>query len=360
MNERSFVERREPEWRRLNELCNKAAFRSGDLTPAEFREFLAAYRRTARDLSLARTQSDNVGLIDFLNDLVGRCYGVLYRAPAKPFLQAVLDAIELAAQTVRRRFAFVGATAAIFFVSIFLGYLGTGASRDLREFFVPEGMEQAFESWKSGRFDERESGDKAAMTGFYAFNNPKAAVVTGAVGAGTFGLLSVFLVYNNGAMMGALAHETAGVGKLDFLLSSIAPHGIPEISGLLISGATGLLLGWTLLFPRRRSRAQALRDVGKDVMVLLTTSVAMMFIAAPIEGFFSFDPRVPGGLKVAVALLEVIAWAGFWTYVGRSKPATLSGDGDSSDASERGRLRRVDGRRRAAGSVATDAMAHRT
>ncbi|CAN5666986.1 stage II sporulation protein M [soil metagenome] len=326
MNEKTFVERREPEWRRLNELCTKASFRSGDLTPAEFREFLAAYRRTARDLSLARTQSDNIGLIDFLNDLVGRSYGILYRAPARPFTQAILGAVELAAQTFRLRFAFVGAAFLIFVASILFGYAASGSSPDLREFFVPEGMKSSFEAWKAGpqKFEERDSDTGSMMTGFYASNNPKAALVTGAVGAGTFGLLSVFLIYNNGAMTGALAHETASVGNLDFLVSSIIPHGVPEISGLLISGASGLLLGWSLLFPGRRSRAQALREVGKDAMVLLTTSIVMMFIAAPIEGFFSFDNRVSGGTKVAVAILEVIAWASFWTFFGRKGSQTIS------------------------------------
>ncbi len=42
-----------------------------------------------------------------------------------------------------------------------------------------------------------------------------------------------------------------------------------------------------------------------------------MFIAAPIEGFFSFNPTVPGWLKVIVASISALAWALFWIGYGR-------------------------------------------
>jgi uncharacterized membrane protein SpoIIM required for sporulation len=130
-------------------------------------------------------------------------------------------------------------------------------------------------------------------------------------------VMSVILVVNNGMLMGALAQETYKLGHLDFLLSSISPHGVPELSGLIISGACGLLLGYALLFPGRRTRADSLRAVGRDAITLLATSVGMMCIAAPIEGFFSFNPFVSGGLKLAVASVEIVGWSLFWSRYGK-------------------------------------------
>jgi len=72
-----------------------------------------------------------------------------------------------------------------------------------------------------------------------------------------------------------------------------------------------------LLFPGRRTRGDSLRAVGRDAITLLGTSVGLMCIAAPIEGFFSFNPGVPGGLKVAVAIVEVIGWGLFWSRYGK-------------------------------------------
>ncbi|RYG49733.1 stage II sporulation protein M [bacterium] len=323
MNEKSFVERRETEWRRLGELCDKAVFRAGALTPAQFREFLTLYRRTARDLSLARTQSDNVGLIDFLNDLVGRAYAILYRAPARSFLQSLQEAVEMVASTFRRRFAFVAASFGILVFGVLFSYITMSTAPATREFFVPPGLESSFEMWKSGEFpkEERSGGEGALATGGYVFNNPKVAMVTGALGAGTFGLFTLYNMWATGTMMGSLFYETNQVGHLSFVTTAIAPHGVPEISGMIVSGAAGLLLGWALLFPGRQSRASSLRAAGKDAMVLLAGSIVLMFIAAPIEGFFSFDPGVPRSAKVAVALVETVAWIAFWVYVGREKLA---------------------------------------
>ena len=150
-------------------------------------------------------------------------------------------------------------------------------------------------------------------------NNPRAAILTGAIGAGTFGVGSVFMVILNGGLIGALSHEVLPVGKLGFLLSSIFPHGVPELSGLIISGSSGLLLGYALINPGRRRRGDALKEVGPDAVTLLATSVALMFVAAPIEGFFSFNPLVPQWVKVVVGSVSLVAWLTFWSQFGRSE-----------------------------------------
>jgi len=114
-----------------------------------------------------------------------------------------------------------------------------------------------------------------------------------------------------------LAHEMAPVGKLGFLISSIAPHGVPELSGIIVAGSAGLLLGYSLINPGRRRRSDSLKAVGKDAIVLLATSVMLMFIAAPIEAFFSFQPMVPQWVKAVVAIISVCAWAMLWIFYGR-------------------------------------------
>ncbi len=322
MNEQVFYERRKDDWQRLTVLTDKAEFNPAQLKPDDLREFVRLYRRVSTDLSVVRTKSTNLALIEFLNSLLGRSYGVLYRAPRKSIFSSIADAIALAAQTVRRRKMFVLVSAALFFGAWF-GTLGVLSVRpDLKTFLIPEQMQSSFDQWRSGKFPERESSQSLAATGFYMSNNPKAAIFTGAVGAGTFGLASLFMVLTNGALIGALSHEVLPVGKLGFLLSSIFPHGVPELSGLIISGSSGLLLGYALINPGRKRRGEALREVGRDAVTLLAISVTLMFIAAPIEGFFSFNPTVPGWVKVIVGTVSLTAWLLFWTqYAPEPKPA---------------------------------------
>ena len=205
----------------------------------------------------------------------------------------------------------------IFFGSaFFIGGL-MSVRPDLKDQIIPPGMDALFDNWRKGQFEEHGVDQSGMMAGFYASNNPRTSIITGAIGAGSFGLFSIYLLFQNGEILGALGHEMQVVGKLPFLISSIAPHGVPELSGIIVSGSCGLLLGYAIINPGRRKRADALRAVGRDAIVLLSTSVILMFIAAPIEGFFSFQPSIPQWFKASVALLEVIGWAMFWTFFGR-------------------------------------------
>lgn len=325
MNEQAFVERRESDWRRLQTLCDKGDATVRSLSGDELREMVRLYRRVTTDLAVVRTRSTNQAMVDFLNDLVARAYAVLYRAPRAPFWKTITETLALAAQTVRRRKWFVLISIAFFFLTTIFSFSILKVVPETREVVISPQEQELFEHWKTGKFEERTGSESVMMSGFYASNNPRVAIIAGAVGAGSFGFLSLWFNYRTGMQMGALAHEVNTVGNLDFLLSSIIPHGVPEISGLWISCSAGLLLGWALVNPGRRSRGEALKAVGKDAIVLLGTSVVLMFIAAPIEGFFSFNPRVPGGLKLVVASVEAVAWLAFWGYYGRdTEPAVTS------------------------------------
>ncbi len=319
MNEEAFVRGREAEWQRLEAFTEQAQSSPALLSREEFRQFIRLYRSVSSDLAVVRTRSANLALIDYLNGLVSRAYGVLYQQPRPSIWESLRHGVELAAQTARRRAWFVLASVLIFLGSAFFAAILINTVPDTRDVLIPQGFREVFESWKSGSFEMRTGGENLGMTGFYASNNPMAAIGTASIAASTFGLGTAALLFNNGALIGVLGSEMAGVGKLDHLLSSIAPHGVPEISGLIISGAAGLLMGWSLINPGRRSRGESLREAGKDAVVLLATSVILMFIAAPIEGFFSFNPMVPQGLKIGVATIEAICWGMFWYGFGRER-----------------------------------------
>ncbi len=326
MNEVAFVQKREADWQRLTHLCDRADISPAKLKGEEFHDFIKLYRRVSADLATARTRSNNIQLIQFLNDTVARAYGILYRSPRHPLWRSLVEGMNLAAQTVRRCRWFALTSALTFVLSGFLAFHMLDLFPQSRTVFVPEGWEQVFEKWKSGEFDEASPDQSIMMTGFYMTNNPLQAVLGGGVAASTFGLGTVGILYRNGTLFGALAHEMAPAGKMPHLFISVSPHGVTEISGLVLSGAAGLVMGYALINPGRRRRAAALKSAGKDAIVLLTTSILMMFMAAPIEGFFSFNPRIPDALKVAFALSSAAAWALFWTQMGKSSEPASSGE----------------------------------
>jgi uncharacterized membrane protein SpoIIM required for sporulation len=234
-------------------------------------------------------------------------------------LESLREAVALSAQVVRKQAWAVFLAAALFFG----GAMATGAIMsgrpDLRSFFVPSEMEPLFESWKSGKFDKRQGGESIAMTAFYASNNPRVGIIAHSLGVATFGVMTAYITWTNGVLLGSLGHEMASVGKLGFLLTSILPHGVSEIGGLFVSGAGGFVLGWALLRPGRLTRGEAVRRAGRDALVLLLTGLVMILMAAPIEGFFSFNPAVPQAAKLAFGLATLAAWAVFFAGYARTE-----------------------------------------
>jgi uncharacterized membrane protein SpoIIM required for sporulation len=300
-------------------LCDLADGSPTKLRPAELKEMIRLYRRISTDLAVVRTVSTNPSLTNYLNDLTARAYASVYQEPRRPILEVLWESIKLAAGTVRRRKAFVFTSITIFLFCVVSMYVLTLSSPAVLAAFKKGEMSGVFDQWKSGIFPEASSSKGAMATAFYASHNPTVSIITGSLGAATFGILSVLFIAQNGAMLGVLGANLAPVHRVDFLLSSIAPHGVPEISGMIMAGAAGLLLGYSLIVPGRKTRSDSLRSVGRDAIVLLVISIALTLIAAPIEGFFSFNPHVPGYVKTTVAVLSLAAWILFWTQCGRNE-----------------------------------------
>lgn len=313
MNEEALVAKHIAEWRRLEQLCMRASVRVGFLSNEETMEFVRLYKRASSDLALVRTRSTNQPLISYLNNLVGRAHASLYQSPPKRFRDGLKHSIASSAITFRRNKPFFWVAFCLFFGAMILSWGLVNSDRSYLSFFTG-GMNDVFESWKTGKFEERSVGENIAMSFLYAGNNPFVSIITAAKGAASFGLLSVQALFQNGALLGALASEMQSVGKLFFLFSSISPHGVPELTGIIFAGAAGLKFGWALIVPGVYSRFDSLKRSAKDGVTLIVTGVLLCFVAAPIEGFFSFNPKIPQPVKMAFAIISLVGWILFWSF----------------------------------------------
>jgi len=79
-----FVSSRKHAWQRLEDLLKLLDRASlGRLRKDEVRELGRIYRRTASDLAIARAESRDPRLVNYLNSLVIRAHGRIYRADAQ-------------------------------------------------------------------------------------------------------------------------------------------------------------------------------------------------------------------------------------------------------------------------------------
>jgi uncharacterized membrane protein SpoIIM required for sporulation len=323
-DEEAFLNRRWSAWQRLETLVLKAEGHQGRMPGHEFLELVKLYRQTSADLAMMTTRSSNRSVVDYLDILVARAYGVVYRAPRFDLKTLIRDAAFSAADTVRRRQVFVWFAIFVTLVGAVWAPFALTIRPDLRSRIISPEMEPNFSYWKQRQHQPRGLDGDAQMMVMYATNNPRVGLVTAALGYVTGGLYSSYILFQNGQMVGALSYDMNTVGGLGFLWTSILPHGVSELGGIFIAAAGGYLMGWTLLCPGRKSRWAALKSVNRDATVLIVTGLVMIFMAAPIEGYFSFNPDVPQPVKLVFGVGALVAWSAFFMGYGKGRTRSVS------------------------------------
>ncbi|MES1227479.1 MAG: stage II sporulation protein M [Armatimonadota bacterium] len=320
-NEEAYLHKRLEGWSRLEQLLRQGGAGLRGLAGEQMVEAVRLYRQASGDLAYLSTHSSNADVVDYLNNLVGRAYTEIYRLPPKDARAVIADSLKVAAQTVRRRSPEIFFGMGIFFFAMFFAWILMAAVPSTREFFVPPGAEELFAHWKSGQHMMESGGDSLARASMYSTNNPMVAIMMVGTSLATAGLMGIVNMWTNGVLVGALAAECATTGATFFLFSSILPHGVSELGGFFVSSGASFLLGRTVISPGDRTRGEALRAVGKEASTLAIVGLVMIFLAAPIEGFFSFNPLIPQWFKLIVGLLALGAWLAFFIGYGREPNA---------------------------------------
>jgi uncharacterized membrane protein SpoIIM required for sporulation len=314
MREQEFVERKEKDWIRLNALTLKAELTPRALSQDELLEAFQLYRSVSNDLSYVQTHSANRDLINFLNNLVLSAYRALYRHPKRSIWGVLHEALATAARTGREFKGFFFASAAILILASIFSFTATAVSPEIRS-ILGGPMQENTDAWAQGEIPQTTGASGVLATAFYAGNNPRVAIFATAVGLSTLGVGSAYILWVNGVMLGVVGQATFETGRLLWFLTWIFPHGATELQGAFWAGAAGLLLGWALINPGRYSRIDSLKKRGKSALILAAIGITQMYIAAPFEGFFSFNAAVPDILKLMVGLLVTLFWiAFFWGY----------------------------------------------
>src|SRR5437899_12215441 len=121
-----FINERKNIWQRLEDLLqllDRMTLRK--LHSEEVRELGRIYRRTASDLAIARAESRDPRLINYLNSLVIRAHGRIYRADAQGGRLVRNFFANEFPQTFRRTWRYTATTALVFFLFGALSFLAT-------------------------------------------------------------------------------------------------------------------------------------------------------------------------------------------------------------------------------------------
>jgi uncharacterized membrane protein SpoIIM required for sporulation len=312
MNQAEFIRARRPGWIEAGALLDEAE--EGDLSSLSHesaRRLVDLYRRASADLIQARTYGAGAEIVRHLETIVARGYALLYPPPplelGRSFGRFFRDRFPRAVRREGRAFAL--ATGA-FAVGLLLGGLTTARDPEAARLFVP-GEHQRMTPRERVEAEERAAGEgrgigadgHAAFSSFLFTHNIGVSIVCFAIGI-AWGLPTLLLLGYHGVFIAALAVEYFKDGEGTFFLAWILPHGIIEMTCMLLAGTAGLLLGRGALWPRGRRRGDRVREEARGALDILAGGAVLLVIAGIVEGTLSqiHEPTLPYPLKIAMAL----------------------------------------------------------
>ncbi len=122
---------------------------------------------------------------------------------------------------------------------------------------------------------------------------------------------TAFILATNGANVGMAAGLFAAVGQQPKFYGLILPHGLLELSAIVVAGAAGLAVGWAIIDPGDRPRTEALAEQGRRSAVIALGLAARVRRGRHDRGL-RHPERPPHVVRVAIGIAACLA---FWTYV---------------------------------------------
>jgi len=294
--------------------------------PADRARIATLYRAACEHLALAEARAYPVWLIERLEALTARGHQRIYRESdfgIDKLRRLFLVDFPAAVRSHWRHvlIAFI-AFAAPLVVTGVAAYADPGFVLSVHDARAVDEYEKMYGD-VDGPLGRRSAGSDWEAFGFYVYNNVRIAFQCFAGGL-LFGVGSLFFLVANGTMAGSIAGYVTWRGFGPNFYSFVVTHSAFELTGIVLAGASGLILGGALLAPGRRSRLAALADAARRAIVIVYGMTAMFLVAAVIEAFWSSARWVPPDAKFAVGGLCWVAVLAYFALQGRSRAAAAT------------------------------------
>ena len=314
MRSEEFVALRREDWNRLEDLLARAgASHLNALAPAQVLTMAALYRRATADLARAQRDWPGEPVHSYLNGLVGRGHGIVYRRGGRVWRRIRDFYAEVLPRTYRQAWPYLLASAALLFVPAIVSFFVVLANPDSATAIAsPELIDRVHhhQLWTDIPSDQR-----AVYGGLIMANN--IWVVMLAFGFGLiFGLPVIYVLITNGISLGGLFGLTAAYGLAGGLFDFVIAHGVLELSIVVTVGGAGLMMGWALVSPGNRRRVDALVDAALRAFTLLIGLGPLLVVAGTIEGNIS-PSDTPFAVKLTIGLTTGLLYYSYLLLVGR-------------------------------------------
>jgi uncharacterized membrane protein SpoIIM required for sporulation len=321
----AFVTAHRASWARLQELVNRAG-RPTRLSGADVDELVDLYQRTATHLSLVQSRSPDAQLVARLSALTASARGVITGAhdPSWRDVTRYLT-VTFPAAVYRSARWWVPVALANIAVMFALGIWMATHPRVVSSLVPSDVVRQLVDHDFKHYYSAHPATDFAARVWT---NN--ALIAAGSLALGVFiGLPTLYLLWANCVNVGVSGGVMAANGKLTEFFALILPHGMLELTAVFIAAGTGLRLGWTIVDPGPRRRADALAQEGRSAFAVAIGLVGVLLVSGMIEAFVTPSP-LPTWARIAVGAVVEVAFLAYVFVLGRRAAAV----GDMGDVEE--------------------------
>lgn len=313
-----FRKEREESWRDLEELLDRAERNApSSLTDDEMLAIPALYRAALSSLSVARATSLDQALVDYLEALCARAYFFVYGARTSLKERALrFFAVDwpVAVKGIWRETV---VAALITFAGALAAYLLVSAEPDWYAAFVSSDMASGRDPSASTEFlrdtlyDKPDATEALSVFATFLFtHNAQVAIFAFALGFAFCAPTALLLAYNGctlGAMFAVFASRNLGFEFAGWIFI----HGVTELLAVILAGAAGLKIGWSIAFPGDESRIAAAERSGRQGAIVIIGVVIMLFIAGLLEGF-GRQLINSDALRYTIAIASGIIWFAYF------------------------------------------------
>ncbi len=309
-----FVTRRQADWTELEALLGRAAGRGiRAFAGPELERFGRLYRHASADLAVAQRDFPGDRVRVYLGQLLARAHPYVYQREVANWHDLLSFFAVGFPRLYRANAPYVLASAALFLLPALVAYVATLGSEAAQEALVsPQLLAtiRAGHMWTDIPEEARPAVSTLLMT-----HNLQVSIMAFAGGI-LAGLGTVYVLLQNGLMLGAVlgACQAHGLGLA--LVGFISPHGYLELSDVVIAGAAGLRLGYPLLAPGLQTRRAAVAEGGRVAVRLLVGAAPLLVLAGALEAFVS-PSGLPAEAKILLGAATGLALYSYLLLAGR-------------------------------------------
>lgn len=318
-----FRKEREESWRRLETLLDRAERHAPkSLTDEEMLAIPQLYRSALSSLSVARATSLDQALIDYLEALSARAYFFVYGARATLLERLQSFFARDWPHAVKQLWRETIVSALLLFAGTLMAFLLVSADPDWYASFVSAEMASGrdpnatTEFLRSTIYDDGDADGLGVFATSLFTHNAQIALFAFALGFAFCAPTALLLVYNGcslGAMFAVFASRGLGVEFAGWIFI----HGVTELLAVILAGAAGLRIGWSIAFPGDLTRITAAERAGRQGATVMMGVVVMLFIAGLLEGF-ARQLIVSDVIRFGVAAATAVGWSMYFYRGDRS------------------------------------------